>query len=460
MPLAGRRVLVAGAGVTGESVAGALVEAGALVTVTDERAEQLDRLAATVAVTCVPGLTSPPEGTDLVVTSPGWRQNTPVLRAAADAGIEVIGDVELAWQLGQARQRPPVWLAVTGTNGKSTTVSMLAEILVAAGRHAVACGNVGFAVTDAVRSGYEVLAVELSSFQLHWSRGLAPYAAVVLNVAEDHLDWHGSMSAYAEAKGSIYDRTRLAVYNAQDRYSGTLAHRRAPGDARRVGIVPGPPAQGELGVDSGMLVDRAFGEDTQPVSLCPTSEIRPAGPHNVVNALAAAALARGYGVSAEAVREGLLAFRPEDHRATLVAEVGGVRYVNDSKATNPHAAGGSLAAYDHVVWIAGGQLKGASPETVDALVAEHAGRLRGVVVIGADAGVIADAVARHAPDIPLIHPDPGDDGVMAAAVGAASAMARSGDVVLLAPAAASLDMFRSYAHRGDAFAAAVRSLRG
>lgn len=466
----GRRVLVAGAGVTGLSVTRALVEAGALVTVTDENEDRLASVAGTGAE-CLPRLASPVEGTDLVVTSPGWRPSSPLLRAARDAGIDVIGDVELAWRLGRTAERPPIWLVVTGTNGKSTTVSMLAEMLRAAGLHAVACGNVGFAVTDAVRAGYPVLAVELSSFQLYWSRSLAPHASVVLNVAEDHLDWHGTFDDYAAAKGRIHERTTIAVHNADDPVSRGLAEEYAPAGAGRVGFTGGVPRAGELGVDSEMLLDRAF-DDTGLArvtpeggaaaggELCAVSEVMPPGPHNVLNALAAAALARSYGVGREAVRAGLLAFQPGDHRSVQVAEIGGVRFVNDSKATNPHAAAGSLPAYEHVVWIAGGQLKGASVATVDALVASNAHRLRGAVLIGADAEVIAEALARHAPDVPVNRCGSGDDGTMNAAVRAASSMARPGDVVLLAPAAASLDMFHSYAHRGEAFAEAVRALGG
>jgi UDP-N-acetylmuramoylalanine--D-glutamate ligase len=454
--LAGRRVLVAGAGVTGTSVTGALVTMGAQVTVTDgntERLAALDGLGAEL----VPGLTEPPESTSLVVTSPGWRPSAPLLVAAADAGIEVVGDVELAWRIGQLMENPPTWLAITGTNGKTTTVGMLESILRAAGVDAVACGNVGFAVLDAVLAGHDALAVELSSFQLHWSNTLAPKASVVLNLAEDHLDWHGSLAEYVAAKGKIHERSGTVVHNLADEWSTRLAEEHAPDGAVRVGFGLGTPRPGELGVVEDLLVDRAFVAD--PVQhaeeLALLSDVRPAGPHNVANALAAAALARDYGVDTAAVVKGLREFQPGPHRAVEVAEVAGVRYINDSKATNPHAASGSLRAHTDIVWIAGGQLKGAS---VDELVASVAGRLRGVVLLGADSPVIAAAVARHAPDVPVKRLRSGDDEPMTAAVSAASAMARPGDVVLLAPAAASFDMFRNYAERGDAFAEAVRVL--
>jgi UDP-N-acetylmuramoylalanine--D-glutamate ligase len=430
----GRRVLVAGAGVTGKSVAAALLTMGANVTVTDANADRLAGLPGD------PGLETPPQGTDLVVTSPGWRPDSPLLVAARRAGIEVIGDVELAWRIAEN----PVWLAVTGTNGKTTTVGMLEAILMAAGIDAVACGNVGLPVIDAVLAGHQVLAVELSSFQLHWQSSLRPKASVVLNVAEDHLDWHGSMAGYEADKGKIYANADTALYNADDARSTLLA----AGHPNAVGFTLDEPGANRFGVVDGWLVDG----DTR---LAEVAGIKPPGPHNVANALAAAGLARLHGVAPEAVREGLAAFQPGAHRAVLVGEWGGIGYVNDSKATNPHAAAGSLGAYPSVVWVAGGLLKGAS---VDDLVAEVAPRLRGVVVLGADAEVFLASLARHAPQVPTHRVVPGDDEPMIAAVRAASAMARPGDVVLLAPAAASLDMFANYGARGDAFEAAVRRL--
>ncbi|WP_409179416.1 UDP-N-acetylmuramoyl-L-alanine--D-glutamate ligase [Amycolatopsis sp. VS8301801F10] len=458
MELDGEHVLVAGAGVTGKSVVPVLRELGARVTVTDGDADRLAELA-DLDAELVPGLTAPPADTALVVTSPGWRPTSPLLVAAAEAGVEVIGDVELAWRIGRLREHPPAWLVITGTNGKTTTVGMLESILRAAGSDAVACGNVGYPVLDAVRGGHQVLAVELSSFQLHWSSTIAPDASVVLNLAEDHLDWHGSMEEYAAAKGRVHERSRTVVHNVDDPWSTRIAEDHAPEAARRIGFVLDTPRPGELGLVEDLLVDRAFGADpeTSAEELAEIADVRPAGPHNLANALAAAALARAHGVTPAAVRAGLRAYEPAPHRAVEVAEIGGVRYVNDSKATNPHAALGSLLAHESVVWIAGGQLKGAS---VDDLVAAVAGRLRAAVLLGADAPVIEAALARHAPDVPYNRLLPGDDEPMTAAVNAASALARPGDVVLLAPAAASLDMFGGYGARGDAFEAAVRALAG
>ncbi len=451
--LAGAHVLVAGAGVTGPPVAKALLALGAVVTVTDADAGRLRTVAESLpGLRAAHDLRTPPPDTALVVTAPGWRPDAPVLAAAAAAGIDVIGDVELAWRLCAEQAEPPVWLAVTGTNGKTTTVAMLTAILRAAGVNAVACGNIGLPVVEAVAAGYPVLAVELSSFQLHWAPSVRPAAGVLLNLAEDHLDWHGGMDAYAAAKARVLTGDVAIAGVDDDVVAALLADSPAK---RRIGIRLGAPGPGEFGVVDDTLVDRAFG-GAEP--LAKVADVRPPGPPGVFDALAAAALARVHGVPADAVAAGLKAFEPSAHRAAAVGEIDGVRYVDDSKATNPHAAAASLRAHPRVVWIAGGLLKGAR---VDDLVADVAARLAGVVLIGADREVIAAALARHAPDVPVRRVSGGDDeamSVMASAVRAARAMARPGDVVLLAPAAASQDMFTDYRQRGRAFADAVAAL--
>ncbi|HEX5497100.1 MAG TPA: UDP-N-acetylmuramoyl-L-alanine--D-glutamate ligase [Mycobacteriales bacterium] len=455
--LAGLSVLVAGAGRSGAAAARALLGLGAAVTVTDRTGgDRLSALVGAGARTAV-GIGSPPPGTTLVVTSPGWRPDHPLLVAAGRAGLPVIGEVELAWLLGQRSAAGPApWLALTGTNGKTTAVRMLASMLTAGGYRAVAVGNVGRPVVEAVLADppFDVLAVELSSFQLHWSPSPRPRVAAVLNVAEDHLDWHGSMRAYAADKGRIYHPGAVNVFNADDRCGRRLVE----GFADAVGFTLGVPGPGRLGVRGGVLVDRAFERPEGSgagVELALVADVRPPGPHNVANALAAAALARAHGVPAAAVAAGLRAFRPDPHRNATVEVVGGITYVDDSKATNPHAAGASLSAYRRVVWIAGGQLKGAN---VDELVATHWERMVGVVLLGADREVIRDSLARHAPDLPVSDVAATDDTAMVQVVRAAAGLARPGDTVLLAPAAASLDMFGSYGARGDAFAAAVREL--
>jgi len=448
------RFLVAGAGVAGAAAARALLEAGAQVTVVDRRdGPALAELAGLGARTVITGEPDPAllDGIDELVVSPGFAPHHPLVGAALDAGLEIYSEPELAWRM-RGPGAPP-WLAVTGTNGKTTTVTMLAAILRAAGLRTAALGNIGEPLVSA--TGYDVLAVELSSFQLHWSRDLAPHAGALLNVDKDHLDWHGSMCAYATAKKAIWrgaaDGTGVALGNLDDRWvSTTLGDQ--PG--RPVGWTVGRPAPGQFGVLDGMLVEHpADGGD--PVELIEASRVRPAGAHNVSNALAAAALASTHGVRPAAIRAGLAGYQPEGHRNAPVATVGGVDYVDDSKATNPHAARASLTSYPRVVWVAGGQLKGV---LVDDLVAEIAPILAGAVLLGTDRHLIRAALERHAGHVPMIEVARTDDGAMAEVVRAAAGLARPGDTVLLAPAAASLDMYTGYAQRGDAFAAAVAGL--
>ncbi|GAA2642279.1 UDP-N-acetylmuramoyl-L-alanine--D-glutamate ligase [Streptomyces vastus] len=460
----GRNITVAGLGVSGISAARALVGLGASVTVVDggsspahrERADSLEAEGISVRLADAETL---PEGTDLVVTSPGWKPTSPLFAAAAKAGVDVVGDVEIAWLLRGPDAAP--WLAVTGTNGKTTTTQMLASILSAAGLRTAAVGNIGTPIIDVVLSEepYDVLAVELSSYQLHWAPSLRAHSAVVLNIAPDHLDWHGSMEAYAADKGRIYEGNRVAcVYNVADKATEDLVRAADVEEGcRAVGFTLGTPGPSQLGVVEGLLVDRAFVEDRhkQAQELAEVGDVQPPAPHNIANALAAAALARAYGVPAAAVRDGLRAFRPDAHRIQHIADVGGIAYIDDSKATNTHAAEASLAAYESIVWIAGGLAKGA---TFDELVAKSAKRLRGVVLFGADRALIRQALARHAPEVPVVDLDRTDTGAMLEAVQEATRLARTGDTVLMAPACASMDMFTNYNQRGDMFAEAVREL--
>jgi UDP-N-acetylmuramoylalanine--D-glutamate ligase len=474
-----RRVVVTGLGVSGFAAAVALAERGARVVAVDardgtserDRADLLRVLGADVrlgphATRSLPDVAgSAPE---LVVTSPGWRPSSPALAAAAAAGVPVWGEVELAWRM-RPRDAAP-WLILTGTNGKTTTVRMLASVLGAAGLRAVAAGNVGTPLLEAVLAPepYDVLAVELSSFQLHWSHSLSPLASACLNVAPDHVDWHGSVREYAAAKARVYERTRVAcVYNAADPATERMVRDADVEEGcRAVGFTTGVPDVSMLGVVDDVLADRAFVEErtTSAAELGTLADLSrdgaPVPPHTVENALAAAALARAYGVPAAAVRDGLRSFTPDPHRIARVAAAGGVAWVDDSKATNPHAAAASLTAFDQVVWVAGGLAKGA---TFDDLVAAHAHRLRGVVLLGVDRAPLREALSRHAPDVPVVEVDADQtagvqgSGVMTRAVAAAAGLARPGDTVLLAPACASMDQFRDYGARGDAFADAVRA---
>ncbi|MFI8516510.1 UDP-N-acetylmuramoyl-L-alanine--D-glutamate ligase [Streptomyces sp. NPDC085481] len=460
----GKKVTVAGLGVSGIPAARVLHGLGAVVTVVNDgddersRAQAAELEAEGITVRLGDGATLP-AGTELIVTTPGWRPDKPLFQAAAEAGVEVWGDVELAWRLRGPDAAP--WLAVTGTNGKTTTVRMLASILQAAGLRTAAVGNIGVSLLDAVlgEETYDVLAVELSSYQLHWAPSLRAHSAAVLNLAPDHLDWHGSMEAYAADKGRIYEGNQVAcVYNVADQVTEDLVREADVEEGcRAIGFTLGTPGPSQLGVVEGILVDRAFVENRQKNAqeLAEVSDVQPPAPHNIANALAAAALARAYGVEPKAVRDGLRAFRPDPHRIELVEEIEGVVYVDDSKATNTHAAEASLAAYDPIVWIAGGLAKGA---TFDELVRNSAKRLAGVVLIGRDRALIREALARHAPEVPVVDLDRTDTGAMSAAVQEATRLARPGDTVLLAPACASMDMFADYNKRGEAFADAVRAL--
>ncbi|TWG92894.1 UDP-N-acetylmuramoylalanine--D-glutamate ligase [Nocardioides sp. J9] len=475
---AGVRAVVAGFGTSGAAAVDNLLHLGADVHAVaesasasiQERAELLQVLGARIDVH--EGATGVlPDDVDLLVVSPGFRPDAPIITTARERGVPVWGEVELAWRLRDP-EHPAPWLCITGTNGKTTTVQMLVSILRAAGLRSVAAGNVGLPLTEAVMDPepYDVIAVELSSFQLHYVETMAAESAAVLNVAEDHLDWYAGQSAmqdYAADKGRIYEGVeRACVYNVADPATEQLVRDADVVEgARAIGFTLGVPGPGMLGVVDEILVDRAFIEEraTSAAELCTLDDLASRAPHFIANALAAAALARAHGVSQAAVRDGLRSFQPDGHRIAVVAEHAGITWVDDSKATNPHAAASSLAAFAPVVWVAGGLAKGAS---FDDLVRQVGDRLRAVVLIGRDRDVIRQALSRHAPDVPVIDvdsPDTGDvvgDDRMRRVVAAAAEVARAGDTVLLAPGCASMDQFSDYAARGDAFAEAVRDYIG
>ncbi|GAA1388177.1 UDP-N-acetylmuramoyl-L-alanine--D-glutamate ligase [Luteococcus peritonei] len=474
------RVVVAGLGTSGFAAADGLLEVGAQVRVLDENDDAANTEKATVLemldarVELGRGTTTElPDDVDLVVTSPGWRPSAPLLAQAAERGIPIWGEVELAYRL-QHPDRVVPWLAVTGTNGKTTTTQMLESILLAAGLKSSAVGNIGRPVMEAVldETAYDVLAVELSSFQLHWmTRGgrMSPamHSAAVLNLQPDHLQWYVGqgfegtepIEAYGADKARIYEQVRHScVYNVADPATERMVEQAEVVEgARAIGFTLGVPGMSMLGVVDDLIVDRAFVEQRKDsaLELARIEDVHPAAPHNVENALAAAALARSFGVNARAVGEGLRNLTLGGHRIQTVAEREGVAWVDDSKATNPHAANSSMRAFDSIVWIAGGQAKGT---TFDDLVATHADKLRGAVLLGVDRAVVAEALARHAPDVPVVVVDDASTAAIQAAVRAAASMARPGDTVLLAPGCASQDMWSGYDARGDDFAAAVKAL--
>ncbi|MCX6433611.1 MAG: UDP-N-acetylmuramoyl-L-alanine--D-glutamate ligase [Actinobacteria bacterium] len=459
-------VTVVGLGIAGFGCADALMQLGARVTVIDagdgeklrDRAQILELLGATVLLGHE-GMA--PSGTDLMIVSPGLRPASPLIVDALDRGIPVWGELELAWRLRHP-DTAAAWLCVTGTNGKTTTTLMLESMLRAAGYRTESAGNIGHSLVDVVmHDELDVIAVEVGAPQLPFVYSMSPVAAVCLNIADDHIDHFGSMDAYVAAKARIFERTQeAAVYNVQDETTRRMVEEADVVEGcRAIGFTLGAPAPSMLGVVDDLLVDRAFLADRAESAqeLGTVSDVRPMAPHNVANALAAAALARAFGVPAPAIREGLRAFTPAAHRIATVGTAAGVVYIDDSKATNTHAARTSLSAYESVVWIAGGMAKG---QEFDDLVRSAAASLRAVVLLGVDRTVIADALARHAPDVPVIVVGNPETGAMAEVVQHAASLAQPGDTVLLAPGCASWDMFRDYTDRGRQFADAVAGLPG
>ena len=459
------RVVVAGLGAAGFAAADAMLEMGAQVRVVDQstgdavtdRANLLERLGAVVELGVAPSLGE----ADLVIASPGWHPDAPLFLAAQGAGVPIWGDVEMAWHLMHPDKVVP-WLGVTGTNGKTTTTTMLNAILRADGHNSAAVGNIGRPIIEALNdpAGYDVLAVELSSFELHWSHSLALHSAAVLNVHEDHLEWYAyagdPMADYSADKARIYERvTTSCVYNVSEPVTRQMVEQADVTEgARAIGFTLGIPSIGMVGVVDGTIVDRAFIERRadSALPLAEVSDVTPAAPHVLSDAVAAATLARSFGVKASSVAAGLASLGQSAHRIETVAVTDGVTWVDDSKATNPHAADASLRAFDRVVWVAGGQTKGVH---FDDLIAAHKGRLQGVVLLGIDRADIAAALARQAPDVPVVELDGTTRQVMAEAVAQARRLARPGDTVLLAPAAASRDIWTGYDVRGEDFAAAV-----
>ncbi|RCS62737.1 UDP-N-acetylmuramoyl-L-alanine--D-glutamate ligase [Microbacterium sp. JB110] len=477
----GLRVGVLGLAATGFSVADTLTELGADVLVVSETATQeYERLVPVIGAKLHLGpLRDVPDelvafAPDVVVASPGFPPSHPVVRWVRESGIALWGDIELAWRVRDKVTRadgaPAEWVLVTGTNGKTTTTRLAATMMVEGGLRAAPCGNIGVPVLDAVRdpAGFDVLVVELSSHQL-WYLGLnddagspSPHASVCLNVADDHLEWHGSAEAYRDAKAVVYRHTKVAcVYNKSDEATMRMVEDADVVDgARAIGFDLGTPGPSDLGVVDGILADRAFLDDrrTSALELSTVAELAEHGlaaGHIVQNILAAAALARSLDVPPPAIRSAAAGFELDPHRIQIVATSNGVTWIDDSKATNPHAAGSSLAAHPGAIWVVGGLLKGVD---ISALVADRGAESRAAIVIGTERRPVVEAFARHAPQVPVYEVDHAEtDDVMARAVALAADAAREGDVVLLAPAAASFDQFRSYGERGDRFAAAVRA---
>jgi UDP-N-acetylmuramoylalanine--D-glutamate ligase len=452
-----KRILILGAGVTGLACAQSLSSRQAKVTVVDDNHSEVNATDYEVLTTTSVSATD----FDYVLISPGWKASHPLIIQAVQEGIPLLNEIDLAWEIRQERAPGQKWIALTGTNGKTTTVEMTASALRSGGLHAVACGNVGKTVIECVDSNenYDALVVELSSFQLHWLKRAEFLSCAILNIADDHTDWHGNFELYANAKISILDRSLTAILNGDDK---EVVGRTAHWNGRKVFYSLDTPKPGEIGLVEELLVDRAFVPDPQEASMiAELIEIKPTVPHNISNALAAAGLARTLGVPHEKIREALAEFSPGRHRIEVVAEKNGITWIDDSKATNPHAAQASLLSALSVIWLAGGMAKGAD---VSGLVARAHPRIKRAIIFGQDRNLFAQAFAEHAPHIQVIELDPPADyqrgaasnSVMEEIVRRAHECAEDGDTVLLAPACASMDQFLSYADRGDRFADAVR----
>jgi UDP-N-acetylmuramoylalanine--D-glutamate ligase len=448
--LKSKNILIVGGGTTGKSLANYFSTLGANFTVFDENATTQLGLEVITEI-------SDYSIYDLAIVSPGWRLDHLVISNLKSAGVEILSEIDFAWNLKAELNPEQIWVAVTGTNGKTTTIQMLESIFIAAGVSGIACGNVGTTVVDALTGAnkFDVLALELSSFQISWSLLPQYHAVAVLNIAPDHIDWHGSFDEYANAKLKLLTQSKTALLNLND---PEIILRSASWTGRKVFFGFDSPQAGEIGLVEELLIDRAFVSslDTAEV-IAELSDVKPAVPHNVSNAMAAAGLALAVGIAHPQVKAGIANFELDKHRLQTVLAKDGITWVNDSKATNPHAATAALLSHLSNIWIAGGLAKGAK---MDDLVRRTASRIKAAIIIGKDGELIAAALENHAPDIKIyrILKSAGPEDLMDQVVTCAKEIAELGDTVLLAPACASMDQFTSYSHRGDLFAQSVSNL--
>lgn len=472
------RVVVFGLGVSGFSVADTLAELGANQLVIAESADEqhldiLDVLGVNYLVGDIAKQLSQElidHRPEVIITSPGIRPDNWLIQWAAENDIAVWVDIELAWRLRDKASLTvggpvPEWICITGTNGKTTVTQMTEAMLMAAGYRVASCGNIGNPILDMIRDpqGFEYLVVELSSFQLHYLGYISPISSAILNVADDHLDWHGDFERYAAAKAKIYENTQLAcIYNAQDATTErALENADVIEGARAVAFTMGIPSRSQVGYVEDLLCDRAFLEERaeNALEIASFEDIAKIGvltPHLLANVAAATALARSVDVSPAQVREAIRSFKLDAHRIELIAEANGIRWFDDSKATNPHAAAASLEAFDSVIWVLGGLLKGVD---VTPLVERFKSKIKLAVVIGLDREPVVEALRTTG--VAFVEIETGDKSqVMPLVAKVASETATGGDTVLLAPAAASMDQFKDYADRGNQFASAVRQVIG
>ena len=460
----GLKAVVLGLGKSGFSVVDTLIELGVTTTaIAGKVDDQIRELTEVIGGEIVLGesaeLIANLGSVDFAVVSPGYRPDHPQVLELGKRGIEIYTDVDLAYRLRDKTARVSRWITITGTNGKTTTTELTAHILRTSGLRAIACGNIGNPILDAIRDpeGFDFLVVELSSFQLHYGHPLSAEASAFLNFAEDHLDWHGSEQAYFESKAKIYSLTQKAiVFNEQDKKTLAAAEQADVIEgARAVSFTLGIPARSMIGYVEEFLVDRAFLDERADAALeiAQDSDLEKIGPlTNQLrqNVAAATALARAVDVPAGVIKHAIATFELAPHRVQLVLEKDGIRFVDDSKATNAHAANASLSSFDSVIWLVGGLLKGVD---ISPLITEHASRLKAAVIIGKDTNELTELFSKLLPTLPL-RVLTGE--TMSEAVKAAIEIAQTGDTVLLAPAAASMDQYRDYTDRGNQFQQAVR----
>ena len=442
--LKGAKCILFGAGVTGAPTLDYLKSKGATVISVDEKV-QGDGIKHTLEKKDLVGV-------GLAIVSPGWRVDHPLISLVREAGIEMISEIDLAWKVKQQICPNQRWIALTGTNGKTTTVQMLESMLIESGINAKACGNLGYTAIEAVvDSRADILALELSSFQLEWSNLAHFEAGAILNIAEDHIDWHQSFEKYLAAKLKISQLADLVILNKDDQHlvkSGKTLSKPITWISLQV------PSKGEIGLVENLIVDRAFIKGDAE-ALFEISDVTPSVGHNVSNAMAAAALARSVGAKPDAIANALRNFKLDHHRLEVVHKSGGITFINDSKATNPHAAIAALYSQMESIWIAGGLAKGAA---MDELAQRCKNRIKAAILIGSDAPIIKEALLKQAPNLAIYTTDLNLKGmdVMRSVMSIVKEIAVSGDVVLLAPACASMDQFKNYADRGESFTAAAK----
>jgi UDP-N-acetylmuramoylalanine--D-glutamate ligase len=446
--LKSKSVVVIGAGTTGKSISNFLIENKIPFTIYDDKIEELNGL---------PVSNSLSGEEEIALVSPGWKPDHHVFVLLKSIGAEIISELDLAFLLKSEMNPNQKWVAVTGTNGKTTCIQMLESILSESKFRAIACGNVGLPVIEAVTSAenYEVLAIEISSFQIEWSSLPTYEASAILNISDDHIDWHGSFDNYANAKLKILSQSKAAVLNLND---PEVVLRTASWGGKKIYFGLDTPQAGEIGLVEEVLVDRAYvSNPASAEAIAELSDIKPTVPHNVSNAMAAAGLALAVGVSHPIISKGLAKFKLDHHRLELVKSKNGIDWVDDSKATNPHAAKAALSSYLSNIWIAGGLAKGASMED---LVLRSAPRIKAAILIGTDQELIFTELQKIAPKVPIYSVEKSGDSalLMEEVVRKALEVAEPGDTVLLAPACASMDQFKSYAERGDLFKQAVEKL--